>query len=81
MILSNVTFKRKFSFSAYKNHKIFMSEMTFTNDFVTDKRGDLYPVLYKSDDCQESVASNRYHLHGGSIKRWSAQFFHMLPTK
>ena len=75
MILSDVTFKRKFSFSAYKNHKILMSEMTFTKDFVTDKRGDLYPILYKSDDCQESVVYNRYHLHGGSIKRWTAQFF------
>jgi hypothetical protein len=59
MILSDVTFKRKFSFSAYKNHKILMSDMTFTKDFVTDRRGDLYPVLYKSDDCQESVSYNR----------------------
>jgi hypothetical protein len=52
-----------------------MSEMTFTKDFATDKRGDLYPVLYKSADCQESIVHNLYHLHSGSIKRWTAQFF------
>ena len=53
-------FKRRFAFSMYKDLKLRLGEMTFTKDFVTDKRGDLYPILEKSNDCIEAVENNTY---------------------
>ena len=68
-------FKRKFSASFYKTLKINMCEMTFTKDFINTTRGDLYPILSKTEDCAEAVEHNRYVLRGGSIKRMMCQFF------
>jgi len=68
-------FKRKFSVSMYKNLRIKLGEMTFFKDFVNDTRGDLYPVLVKSEDCVERVASNCYMVKQGYVKRVFCQFF------
>ena len=68
-------FKRKFSLSMYKNLKIKMGEMSFFKDFVNDGRGDLYPILAKSDDCIERVEGNRYSVSAGRVKRLFCQFF------
>ena len=68
-------FKRKFSMSMYKNLKIMLGEMTFSKDFVNDTRGDLYPVINKSEDCTEFVGNNLYTLKIGEIKRLFCQFF------
>lgn len=68
-------FKRKFSFSMYKNLEIGLGEMTFTKDFTDSSRGNLYPVISKSDDCCEKTEYNRYVLEKGSIKRLFCQFF------
>lgn len=68
-------FKRKFSLSMYKNHKLALGEMTFFKDFVTDTRGDLYPLIEKSSEAVESVADNAYTLSDGSVKRLFCQFF------
>lgn len=68
-------FKRKFSMSMYKNLKITLAEMTFFKDFVRDTRGDLYPVIEKSDDCEEFIDGNRYLLKCGSAERLFCQFF------
>lgn len=73
--LLNAEFKRKFSLSMYKNLKLRLGEMSFYKDFVTDTRGDLYPVLLKSDDCVEYVESNRYGVREGSVCRLLGQFF------
>jgi len=73
--LLNAEFKRKFSLSMYKNLKLKLGEMSFYKDFVTDKRGDLYPVLLKSDDCLEYVECNRYGVGRGSVCRLIGQFF------
>ncbi len=73
--LLNAEFKRKFSLSMYKNLKLKLGEMSFYKDFVTDTRGDLYPVLSKSDDCVEYVESNRYDVRKGSVCRLIGQFF------
>ncbi len=48
MIFSDLEFRRKFSMTMYKNLKLSLGRMTFTKDFVTDRRGDLYPVLEKA---------------------------------
>ncbi len=75
MDILNSEFKRKFSVSLYKNLQIKLAEMSFCKDFVNDTRGDLYPVLYKTEDCAEAVAHNRYKLSGGEIKRLFCEFF------
>ena len=59
MDFSNIIFRRKFSTSMFKNQQIKTGEMTFTKDFVsaTDV-SDLYPIIEKSDDCDEAVENN-----------------------
>ena len=73
--LLQAEFKRKFSVSFYKNMKIKLSEMTFSKDFVQDRRGDLYPLLFRTEDCSEAVEQNRYTVRGGAVKRLIGQFF------
>ena len=68
-------FHRMFSKSMYKTLKLPLAEMTFTKDFVNDQRGDLYPVIHKSDDCSEAVEQNRYVVRAGAVERMFAQFF------
>ncbi len=68
-------FKRKFAISMYKNMGISLGDMSFLKDFVNDTRGDLYPLVKKSDDCIERVGENRYHLSGGSAERVFCQLF------
>ena len=75
MVLSNVEFKRKFSLTLYKDLHLKMGEMSMGKDFVTTDRGDLYPVLGKSEDCCEAVEFNRYIVKNGWVKRWMVQFF------
>lgn len=68
-------FKRRFSLSMYKNLKLKLGGMSFFKDFVTDTRGDLYPVLFKSDNCIEYAKQNRYGVREGSVCRLIGQFF------
>ena len=75
MDLLNTEFKRKFSLTLYKNLKLSLGQMSFYKDFVNDKRGDLYPILSKTDDCTESVERNIYSTRGGEVRRRAFQFF------
>ncbi|MBO5035463.1 MAG: hypothetical protein J6D42_00100 [Clostridia bacterium] len=59
----------------YKNLKIKLGEMNFFKDFINDDRGDMYPVLLKSEDCSEIVENNIYTVEQGSVKRLFCQFF------
>ena len=59
----------------YKNMEIALGEMSFLKDFVHDTRGDLYPLVQKSPDCEEYVEGNCYCLAGGSAERIFSQFF------
>lgn len=68
-------FKRKFAISMYKNMGISLGEMSFLKDFVNDTRGDLYPLLQKSESCLESVGENRYRVQNGSAERVFCQMF------
>ena len=68
-------FKRKFAISMYKNMGIALGEMSFLKDFVHDTRGDLYPLVEKSDDAVECVEKNRYRLTSGKAERVFCQFF------
>ena len=69
------TFHRLFSQNFYKNLKLTLGRMTFTKDFVTTDRGDLYPVLERSASCREAVENNRYLVSGGSVTRLMGQYF------
>ena len=68
-------FKRKFAISMYKNMGISLGEMSFLKDFVNDTRGDLYPLLEKSEGCTETVCENRYRTSGGRAERVFCQLF------
>ena len=76
MDITNAVFKRQFSMSMYKNLKLPLGEMTFTKDFVQEvKRGDLYPVINRTEDCMEAVEHNRYVVATGCSERVLGQFF------
>ena len=75
MDLLNTEFKRKFALSMYKNLKIKLAEMSFHKDFVNDTRGDLYPVLHRSEDCREEVKNERYFVRKGAVKRLVCDLF------
>ncbi|MBR3942569.1 MAG: hypothetical protein IKJ55_04360, partial [Clostridia bacterium] len=75
MNLFDTEFKRKFSISMYKNLKLMLGKMTFLKDFVNNTRGDLYPILQKSEDCKELVENNLYTVTNGMVKRIFCNFF------
>ena len=71
----NLTFHRLFSQTLYKNLKLPLSEMSFTKDFITDTRGDLYPILHKDEACLEKIELNTYKVIQGSVERMFCGFF------
>jgi len=74
--ITKAVFKRQFAMSMYKNLKLPLGEMTFSKDFVQEtRRGDLYPVISRTDGCLESVLHNRYIVDCGSVERMLGQFF------
>lgn len=75
MKIQDKPFHRLFSKTMYKNLKLPLWEMTFTKDFITDRRGDLYPVITKAPDCLESIHANRYHVRSGTVERLGGSFF------
>lgn len=76
MDITKTVFKRQFAMSMYKNRKLPLGEMTFAKDFVTEtKRGDLYPVISRTENCEETVQHNRYFVQNGSVERVLGQFF------
>lgn len=74
-MLTRMTFQRMFSKTMLKNLKVPLGEMSFYKDFVTDTRGDLYPILEKSEDCMEAVRDNRYIVERGSVRRMFVRYF------
>lgn len=75
MNFDEIKFQRVFSKSMYKDLKLPLAEMTFTKDFVNDKRGDLYPVIAKDNACIERLENNRYHVQIGTVERMFTRFF------
>ena len=73
--LRNAEFRRLFSQTLYKDLKLRLAEMSFYKDFVTDTRGDLYPILEKSDGAEEAIHENRYILSRGAVRRFFCRFF------
>ena len=75
MSIQDITWHRLFSQSFYKSKKLPLGEMSFVRDFVTSTRGDLHPLIEKSEDCCEAVKDNAYHLLTGSAQRLLGQYF------
>lgn len=75
MELSQWKFHRLFSKTMYKNVKLPLGEMTFTQDFVADSRGDMYPLIAHSEDCAESVENNAYRVQRGFAERCMGGYF------
>ena len=70
-----MTFIRKFSLNLYKNLNIPLSKMTFTSDFISTVRGDLYPLISLSEGAVEHLHVSGYSVAGGSAERMLAEFF------
>lgn len=72
-----MTFSRKFSLNFRKNLRVPMTKMTFTSDFTNTVRGDLYPIIEKVGEVNESVCSSVYTVkaNGGSVERLMGAFF------
>lgn len=77
-MLSDMLFKRQFSLTLYKNKKLMLGEMSFFKDFITDTRGDLYPLLCKEGEPTETISGGFYHVTGSEtdfLSRLVGQFF------
>ena len=78
MELSKMTFRRKFSVNPYKTLRLPLGEMSLYKDFVNDKRGDPYPVTFKTGDVCEKIENAKYTVsaeNGGYIARFLTDFF------
>lgn len=74
----DMNFKRKFSVNLFKNLKFEMAKMTFTKDFVSTLRGDLYPKLFENGNISETIEKGCYMVSGddnSGIKRFFGQHF------
>ena len=63
-MLSGIEFKRLFSLSMRKERGFSFSKMSFSKDFINDRRGNLYPVLDSVGEFSESVENGRYRFSG-----------------
>lgn len=59
----------------YKNLSIPLSKMTFTSDFISTERGDLYPLISSDENVHEHVTPSGYSISGGKSERLMAEFF------
>lgn len=77
--LSDMTAHRLFSLNLYKNLKLPLGEMSFANDFPSEKRGDLYPVIDRGGDFTEKVCGGIYsfskHGFGAHVTRLIGRHF------
>ena len=75
MKLHEMDFKRRFSVNFYKNLTLKLGEMSFSKDFVKEKkRGDLYPVLDAAPSSYEEIRNHCWHTTG-KVTRLLGQHF------
>ena len=77
MKFSEMTWRRQFSLNMYKSLKLPMAEMSFARDFTDTVRGNLYPLITKSEGATEHVGAGVYTLHSknGYSERLFAALF------
>ena len=81
MNFSDMTFIRKFSLNLYKSLNVPMSKMTFTSDFISTVRGDLYPLVESSDSTVEKLSLSAYSTASGHAERVIAGFFPFATSR
>ena len=64
MNFENMIGKRLFSANFYKNLRLPLGVMSFSKDFVNETRGDIYPIIEKSEKTTETVKENKYFADG-----------------
>ena len=74
-MIEKMIFNRLFSLTMYKNKTIPLGEMSFSKDFINDTRGNLYPVLKRSDNCIETLKDGKYTVEQGEVRRFICRFF------
>lgn len=73
----SMTFKRKCSVNLYKSLKLKLGEMSFSKDWLSTDRGDMYPVLGSHGRLCETLKDFCYNVSGESfgVRRLLGQFF------
>lgn len=74
-------FKRVFSRTLYKDQMILTGKMDFAKDFIHDTRGDLYPIITASPDCQEMIRENMWQIISGETERMFCRFIPYLTCE
>ena len=62
--VENMIGKRLFSLNFYKDLRLPLGKMSFTKDFVNEKRGDIYPVIEKTGQSLEKICGGKYSAKG-----------------
>ncbi len=62
--IENMIGKRLFSLNFYKDLRLPLGKMSFTKDFVNEKRGDIYPFIEKTDGLSEMICGGKYYVKG-----------------
>ena len=78
MKLHELSFKRKFSINPYQSLKLPVGEMSMNKDWISDRRGDPYPVLNCSGEFHEQIEDASYTVssdRGGEVSRLLGSFF------
>lgn len=77
MKFSEMNFKRKFSLNFRKDLRLPMAKMTFTSRFLETDRGDLYPVISRTEGAEEYASLHGYSVvaEGGHVERLMCEFF------
>lgn len=74
-------FKRVFSRTLRKDQMILTGKMDFAKDFITDTRGDLYPVISASDDCCETIKENSWQISASETERMFCRFLPFITCE
>lgn len=78
MNLHELSFKRKFSVNPYQSLRLPVGEMSMYKDWVSDTRGDPYPILHQAGDISEQIRDAAYTVtsrEGGEVSRLLGAFF------
>lgn len=77
MNFSDMTWRRKFSMNLCKSLNVPMASMTFSSDFTVTDRGNLYPLIAKSEGTTEKVSPTGYSVksEGGYAERLFCSLF------
>jgi len=68
MAIADRLYRRLFAVTMYKNKRLHLAEMSFSKDFVRDRRGDMYPVLEKCGEFEETTGDGKYLFRGDGAR-------------